>query len=261
MIPGSSPPIRPARIAISQIMQDLRYRFDRWVLGRSPVWPLMKPREVEIIMDLLRRLRPRRVLEWGSGYGTLYFTRRYSEFEAWLSIEHSEEWAGKIRHLNTDPRVEIVSVEAREGFSEYVDYPSNRGTFDLADRRPREDRLSCQGARLSQRTGMPDPPRCRTRSVPSPPLVLQGQLFLRGLQGRRGTVGSQPGAGHLGVDRPASPSLRVEALPQIRPADQLALWPRGLLEMARSALMSPRIPPRREELSRMNMPPAPARST
>lgn len=112
-------------------MQDLRYRFDRWVLGRSPVWPLMKPREVEIIMDLLRRLRPRRVLEWGSGYGTLYFTRRYSEFEAWLSIEHSEEWAGKIRHLNTDPRVEIVSVEAREGFSEYVDYPSNRGTFDL----------------------------------------------------------------------------------------------------------------------------------
>ena len=27
--------------------------------------------------------------------------------------------------------MEIVSVETGEGFSEYVDYPSNRGTFDL----------------------------------------------------------------------------------------------------------------------------------
>ncbi|MCY3737505.1 MAG: hypothetical protein OXG13_13940 [Gemmatimonadaceae bacterium] len=92
---------------------------------------MMKPREVEIIMDLLWRLRPRRVLEWGSGYGTLYFTRRYSGFDTWLSIEHSEEWAERIRHLNTDPRVEIVSVETGEGFSGYVDYPSNRGAFDL----------------------------------------------------------------------------------------------------------------------------------
>ena len=119
--------MRPARIVLSQIVQDLRYRFDRRALRRNPVWPLMKPREVEIIMDLLRRLRPRRVLEWGSGYGTLYFTRRYSEFEAWLSIEHSEEWAARIRHLNTDPRVEIVSVETGEGLSGYVEYPSNRG--------------------------------------------------------------------------------------------------------------------------------------
>ena len=123
--------MRPARIVLAQIMEDLRYRFDRRVLRRHPVRPLMKPREVEIVLDLLGRLRPRRVLEWGCGYGTLYFTRRYTGFEAWLSIEHSEEWAGRIRRLNTDPRVEIVSVETGEGFSGYVDSPSNRGTFDL----------------------------------------------------------------------------------------------------------------------------------
>ncbi len=131
MIPGSSPPGWAVKIVVSQIMQDLRYRFDRRVLLRSPVWPLMKPREVEVIMDLLWRLRPRRILEWGSGYGTLYFTRRYSEFDAWLSVEHSGEWAGRIRHLNTDSRVEIVSVETGDGFSDYVDYPATRGPFDL----------------------------------------------------------------------------------------------------------------------------------
>ena len=109
----------------SQIMQDLRHRLSRRILGRDPVWPYMKPREVEIVLDLLCQLRPKRILEWGAGYGTLYFTRRYSEFDAWVSIEHTEEWARRVRGLNTDSRVEIVTPE------NYVEYPAARGAFDL----------------------------------------------------------------------------------------------------------------------------------
>ena len=91
------------KVVLAQINQDLRYRFYRRILGRDPVWPWMKPREVEIVLDLLRQLRPKRILEWGAGYGTLYFTRAYSEFDTWLSIEHLQEWAGKLDGWNPDP--------------------------------------------------------------------------------------------------------------------------------------------------------------
>lgn len=137
------------RVILSQIGQDLRHRVCRRLLGRDPVWPWMKPREIEVMVDLLESLRPRRVLEWGAGYGTIYFTRSYSGFETWLSIEHIEHWAIELNRMIKDPRVEVVHVEAsyprgselapvsssHDGsygdFKDYIEYPTTLEAFDL----------------------------------------------------------------------------------------------------------------------------------
>ena len=106
--------------------------------------PWMKPREVEIIQSLLERGRPKRILEWGAGYGTIFFSQNCKEFENWVSVEHIGEWAEKIRSMNTDPRVEIVHIEANnpvltdpgqdggyDNFKEYIEYPTQLEPFDL----------------------------------------------------------------------------------------------------------------------------------
>lgn len=136
------------KVILSQIGQDLRFRFCRRILGEDPIWPWMKPREVEMILDLLERFRPRRILEWGSGYGTLYFSRACPGFETWISIEHQSEWARVMDGLNRDPRVKIVQIEAvdsrssdlspdlpkdgsSDAFRSYIEYPTTLEPFDL----------------------------------------------------------------------------------------------------------------------------------
>ena len=130
------------RIIASQIARHIRYRFNLGVMRRTPIWPLMKPREVEVILDLLSHLHPRRVLEWGAGYGTVYFTRQYREFDYWISMEHTCEWAERIGQLNRDPRVRIIQTTKDPEFEEYANYPARFGPFDfiLVDGRAR---VSC----------------------------------------------------------------------------------------------------------------------
>lgn len=106
----------------------------------------MKPRETEIILDLLRRLKPKRILEWGTGYGTLYFASMYPSFESWVSIEHLCGWARKIDSLKTHPRLQIIHVDACNNsgwrsalipdgsygdFADYIEYPALLEPFDL----------------------------------------------------------------------------------------------------------------------------------
>ncbi len=55
----------------------------------------MRADEVEAIRSLIRRRRPRRVLEFGAGGSTLTFAREPSIRE-WWSVEHSPQWTYKV---------------------------------------------------------------------------------------------------------------------------------------------------------------------
>ena len=108
--------------------------------------PMMKDREIRIIENtFLGTNRPLvRVLEWGCGGSTAYFSEvlsRHGLAYRWVSIEHDKEWylsmAGKL--LDCKP-VELFLFEAAGGnprdpacrMDEYVSFPSTLGTmFDM----------------------------------------------------------------------------------------------------------------------------------
>lgn len=119
--------------------------------------PLMKYREIIIIEELLANLQPKRCLEWGSGYSTLYFHRLLESDAHWLAIEHCEDWATKINTMTQNPRVEAVFVppnaypwtdEHDDGayfdLADYVEYPKKDAPYDfiLVDGRARNDCLA-----------------------------------------------------------------------------------------------------------------------
>lgn len=62
----------------------------------------MDEREVGIIEDLLATLRPKKCLEWGSGFSTAYFSRLLGADARWLSIEHEAGWAERVRKMLAD---------------------------------------------------------------------------------------------------------------------------------------------------------------
>ena len=186
-----------AKVILSQIKEDLRHRICRRFPGEDPLWPWMKPREIEIVLDLLAKLRPRRVLEWGAGSGTLYFTRAYSGFETWLSIEHVEHWAEKLNGMIEDPRVEVVHVEASDPrpsdanpvphgqdgsygeFRDYVEYPATLEAFDLilVDGRARSACLERGLSYLNGRGVLVLHDACRAQYHPLPAGFVDSLLF------------------------------------------------------------------------------------
>lgn len=51
---------------------------------------MMRYREIDLISEVIERLNPAMVLEWGSGYSTLYFPKKLSKEAKWLSVEHKD---------------------------------------------------------------------------------------------------------------------------------------------------------------------------
>jgi len=106
--------------------------------------PHMTNREIIIIEELLRNLQPKRCLEWGSGYSTIYFPKFLASDSDWFAIEHYPEWADKVNELNKNPRVKSILVppnvfpwtdEHDDGsysdLIDYVDYPNDIAPFDF----------------------------------------------------------------------------------------------------------------------------------
>lgn len=86
----------------------------------------MDEREIAIIDEILRKRKPLRCLEWGSGFSTVYFSRWLLSGASWLSIEHDEEWAGKVREM-----LKAKPVLWRKNESEIVRYCWRRGLMWL----------------------------------------------------------------------------------------------------------------------------------
>lgn len=107
--------------------------------------PFMEYFEIEAISFLLARLKPLKVLEWGSGQSTLFFSQFIDENSEWHAIEHVEDWALKISLTNTNTNVKIHHVPANnpkfdnnqisgasyDDFKNYLELPSDLGPFDL----------------------------------------------------------------------------------------------------------------------------------
>jgi len=138
-----------------QVYKDYESRFFRKVLKRTPMKPWMREREIQIIQEILRKLEPERVLEWGSGYSSLYFPQFLGKTNArWLSVEHDKDWYSQITVMNQNPKVDIVYVPPNQypftdsdgtyaDLKDYVDFPSQFEGYDfiLVDGRARRDCL------------------------------------------------------------------------------------------------------------------------
>jgi len=77
----------------------------------------------DALMDLLNKIKPKRVLEFGSGNSTKIFSS-YESIEAVDSVESCPIWADKVRGL---PKVQVILQE-----SDHL-YPFAIGRFDRYD--------------------------------------------------------------------------------------------------------------------------------
>lgn len=137
---------------VSQLYDDVVFKFKRNVLKKQMNIPWMRYREIELIKDLILNLKPKASLEWGAGSGTEFFTNYISEDCKWISVEHNQEWAESVAERNKKPNVSIVFkgpnhestpgiyyglVDYRindgtyEDFKDYIEYPSEHAPYDL----------------------------------------------------------------------------------------------------------------------------------
>ena len=63
----------PVTLMASQVGRDVWDRVRRKVLRIEVLRPWMRHRELDVLVDLLVHLQPRRCLEWGAGYSTAFF--------------------------------------------------------------------------------------------------------------------------------------------------------------------------------------------
>lgn len=131
-------------IFLKQIFFECRDNILRELLGIRKSRPLMKYRESEIIREIIINKKPALVLEWGSGFSTLYFPEYMNKNFSWISIEHDRDWAAKIRHLNKRSNVEIINIPpdnypwtdryndgAYTDLKTYITYPEKYSKFDI----------------------------------------------------------------------------------------------------------------------------------
>lgn len=123
---------------LSQLYRENRDKFIHKVFKKKPPKPLMKYREIEIIMEILESLKPARALEWGAGYSTLYFPQIAGKETKWFSIEHNRDWAKRVREMNHNRNVEIFQVDPDKfpWTDEFKDgaYSDLKGYIEFADR-------------------------------------------------------------------------------------------------------------------------------
>ncbi len=120
----------------------------------TTVKPMMKYREIDIVTEIIETLRPQNCLEWGSGYGTMYFTLLLEKDAKWIAVEHNKEWALKVQEMNKRPNVSVFHVEphaekwtdpdndgALSDLKDYIDFPERLGKLDfiLVDGRARKE--------------------------------------------------------------------------------------------------------------------------
>jgi predicted O-methyltransferase YrrM len=136
----------------SQLWRDIQDQVNRKVLHRADQ-PLMKSKEIDILLELFERLDPARCLEWGAGASTLQFPARLPRLERWLAVEHNGVWYEYVRARTRHPAVEVVHQAPErsdfasrdhegtlEDFRGYVTLPERLGErydFILVDGRAR----------------------------------------------------------------------------------------------------------------------------
>lgn len=111
-VPPESLGVRLGATIAAQVLRDARDQFLREVVRWPPRRPWMKHREIAVLSELVRALRPRRALEWGAGYSTLYFPTLLPPGARWTAIEHDGAWAEIVRRRRPGPGAQVVHVPA-----------------------------------------------------------------------------------------------------------------------------------------------------
>jgi len=88
----------------SQYWRDTKDKFQRKVFKKFEM-PWMKSKELDIIVEVVDKLQPEHVFEWGSGFSTLLLPRLLPGLKSWHSLEHNEKWYEFIKQENKDSRV------------------------------------------------------------------------------------------------------------------------------------------------------------
>ncbi|BDD08614.1 hypothetical protein FUAX_10460 [Fulvitalea axinellae] len=124
------------------------YLRTRRALGIDVTLPYMKQREIEIIEEILTRLKPKKCLEYGGGYSTLYYPKFLDESAQWISVEHHPEWFEIIKKKITRKNTVMHSVRADKDsdnntideYRTYVNFPEKGAPYDfiLVDGRVRD---------------------------------------------------------------------------------------------------------------------------
>lgn len=143
-------------VAFSYLCKKNKNRIISKIIKKKEMQPWMRYKEIIIMKELLTKLQPKRCLEWGTGYSTLYFPKYLPGNFKWISIEHDEEWVIKIRELNERSNVQIYhqhpnhfpwTDKNKDGsysdLKEYINFPNKFGKFDfiLIDGRARDECL------------------------------------------------------------------------------------------------------------------------
>jgi len=124
--------------------------------GQPIIKPLMRYREIDVIIEILKSLRPVKCLEWGVGYSTLVFPKYIPREADWFTIEHNRRWAEEFIQINQNPNVKIFHIApnqypwtdaygdgAYSDLTDYIEFPSKLGKFNfiLIDGRARSSAL------------------------------------------------------------------------------------------------------------------------
>lgn len=65
----------------------------------------MHPAEFSQLVAVVAAVRPRTMVEWGSGGSTLAIPNTFESIERYISVEHNEGWHQRVTAIVTDPRV------------------------------------------------------------------------------------------------------------------------------------------------------------
>ena len=135
--------------APDQIFREIRDKL-LYKITRKRFKPWMKPKEIDLITELLLNLQPKKCLEWGTGYSTVTFPSLLKGDYHWLSIEHNKEWSEKIKAINKDDHTEIKFIPPNQypftdphndgscrDLKNYIEYPPPNQDFVLVDGRAR----------------------------------------------------------------------------------------------------------------------------
>jgi len=136
--------------------KEYRDKISRKLLSKNWIKPYMRYKEIEIIEEVLETVRPKKCLEQGAGYSTLYFPKFLDKDATWISVEHDREWSKKIKNLNHSLNVKIFWIPPNHypwsdinqdgsysDLENYIEFLKKFGKFDfiLVDGRARKDCL------------------------------------------------------------------------------------------------------------------------
>ncbi len=121
-------------------MYENKKRIEK-ALGIKSINPYMKYKEIVFLKELLSNLKPKKCLEYGCGYSSLYFPAFLAKNASWMSVEHDKKWHAEVNRKNRNENVEIFHINANnhnfidEGeykdFMSYVNFPESEAPFDF----------------------------------------------------------------------------------------------------------------------------------